>query len=907
MNRSVTTLLRNTANRTTTFRYRSYDQFRVMMSTDSHSEALIYVLRKDLRLEDNPIFHYLANNPGHNFRYLLPVYIFPADQIEVSGFIPFESKEKSPYPEARSRLGKYWKCGPHRAKFLGETVWALKETLQDVGSDLEIRVGGMGESIEAILNDFKNAELDTTDEHKPIVSAVWMTDDEGPEERDQEKEVQTVCEKHGVSFKLWKDEKYLIDDDDVAKLIETPDKLPDIFTTYRKMVEPLRDNVRDCLPTPKHLPALPPAEAIGKQPAPFAIPDDYSKLEEALLLPIQLDSILADPPARPQQMVSAHPFHGGAKNAHDRVNTLLTNGAMAKYHDTRNGLLGLDFSTKLSAYLALGCITARTVHAMMYDFEEGKSTDEKMVAAEGFGKGENEGTKGVRFELAWRDYMRLCTRKFPDRLLSLGGFKADFSYPWNKPAEDEVAKRKLERFLNGTSGIGLIDASMRELYHTGYTSNRARQNVASFLAKHLDIDWRYGAEWYESMLVDYDVNSNWGNWQYVAGVGNDPRGDRGRVFNPIKQAHDYDGKGEYIYHWIPEFQADKDGKPTALVVSEKTRGSKRPESQPTGMVDVTPNDVFRGYLIPKEKQARLGIDKLEWITDPVERVQFWPNHNARGKKGKFRNAADKKDGGDKGGRSGSGSASPTKGGSSPPGEAGGNGSAARRGSSGSRIASRDPSPGTLKRKDEIDLALRGGRTAQSDRVPPLARPGGWGYQAPFGNNQSHNTAPYRNSSAKTTRYPSNNSGYQQRLSADFGRRSSAGNPNMAYQMHLSPPPGLGMNPQQCVTQQQQQQVWGMGMGMQQQQSAPQYVQHHQQQQHNQMMGWGAMGTMAGMGGNMNTMHQGHSQTPAQHRWGNGAVERMPSGPQGAQMAWGEHGHQQAAQQGAMAWGGHGHA
>jgi deoxyribodipyrimidine photo-lyase len=99
--------------------------------------------------------------------------------------------------------------------------------------------------------------------------------------------------------------------------------------------------------------------------------------------------------------------------------------------------------------------------------------------------------------------------------------------------------------------MGFIDASQRELLHTGYTSNRARQNVASFLSKHLQIDWRYGAEWYEMMLVDYDVSSNWSNWQYVAGVGNDPRGDA-RIFNPVKQAFDYDKDGMYVRTWVPE-------------------------------------------------------------------------------------------------------------------------------------------------------------------------------------------------------------------------------------------------------------------------------------------------------------------------------------------------------------------
>lgn len=76
------------------------------------------------------------------------------------------------------------------------------------------------------------------------------------------------------------------------------------------------------------------------------------------------------------------------------------------------------------------------------------------------------------------------------------------------------------------------------------TRPTARQNVASFLTKHLHIDWRLGAEWFESMLVDYDLSSNWGNWQYLAGVGNDPRGER--ILNPIKQAFDYDPEGNTL-------------------------------------------------------------------------------------------------------------------------------------------------------------------------------------------------------------------------------------------------------------------------------------------------------------------------------------------------------------------------
>jgi deoxyribodipyrimidine photo-lyase len=93
-----------------------------------------------------------------------------------------------------------------------------------------------------------------------------------------------------------------------------------------------------------------------------------------------------------------------------------------------------------------------------------------------------------------------------------------------------------------------VDANMRELNETGWMSNRGRQNAASFLTKDFGIDWRWGAEYFETMLIDYDCTSNWCNWQYVAGVGTDPRQDR--YFNVVKQAYDYDEEGEYAKLWV---------------------------------------------------------------------------------------------------------------------------------------------------------------------------------------------------------------------------------------------------------------------------------------------------------------------------------------------------------------------
>lgn len=403
--------------------------------------------------------------------------------------------------------------------------------------------------------------------------------------------------------------------DDVR--FKDPQDLPDIFTTYRKLAEPLRDVPRAVLPTPikGSLPPLPIASIIPPQASPFNIPTAYNDLESAILSPVSLSSLLTNPPLYPKDAISAHPFDGGSRNAHHRLNHLLKSGAMTTYKATRNGLLGEAFSTKLSAYHSQGCITARQIHAALLQFEAGSPEISDCQGADGFGQGETEGTKAVRYELLWRDYMRLCTRKFGERLFSIGGFRQDFSFPWKAPGpESPETAVVLQRFLEGTTGMGLIDASQRELFLTGYTSNRARQNVASFLARHLGIDWRLGAEWYTCLLVDYDVNSNWGNWQYVSGVGNDPRGEA-RSFNPVKQAWDYDPRGEFCWAWIVELQG-KEVQSVLVGVEGAAEGAAE------GKVELTPGDVFQAWTMEREKQEKLGIAELEWVKKPLRPIEF---------------------------------------------------------------------------------------------------------------------------------------------------------------------------------------------------------------------------------------------------------------------------------------------
>ncbi|GAO14846.1 uncharacterized protein UV8b_04085 [Ustilaginoidea virens] len=561
------------------------------------SKLLVYLLRRDLRVADNPILHHLATGSDHGFTHMLPIYVFPAHQIEISGFL--KDGETSPYPPARSQVGKFWRCGPHRAKFISEAVWNLKDSLEELGSGLVIRVGKSREVLDNLVKELKSTAT--------AVNSIWMTEELSWEEVEEQKELASLCCERDIDFKIWKDEKYFVDDRDTG--LAGPEDLPDVFTTYRKSQEPLRGKPRRVLPRPgkSSLPTFPSESSIPPQLHPFTTVSSLDHLRAMLLKP--LDISLQHPPSLPERGEAGHSLQGGETAAWERLVHLAKSGALTSYKETRNGLVGNDYSTKLSGYLALGCLTARQVHEELVKLEDGIKPEFQEAA--GYGEGENEGTKGIRFELLWRDYMRLCTAKFGRNLFRLSGFRQGKSYekkwaspsdtaasPDQEPCPRQVA-RLLERFKDGTTGMGIIDASQRELFLTGHTSNRARQNVASFLSKHLGIDWRYGAEWYEMLLTDYDVSSNWANWQYVAGVGNDPRGDA-RTFNPVKQSFSYDKEGTYVRMWVKELRR-----------VEKLE------------------NVFQVWTTDEADLEKYGLSHNIMATDPVKKIEFNVDHKPR--------------------------------------------------------------------------------------------------------------------------------------------------------------------------------------------------------------------------------------------------------------------------------------
>lgn len=289
--------------------------------------------------------------------------------------------------------------------------------------------------------------------------------------------------------------------------------LPRVFTEFRKKCE------QYCT---VHTPLSEPTPRTGG----FA---DTAKF------PVKVPSLeaLGHPPFHVDPR-SALTFTGGEDAAWQRLDHYFwETQALKRYKQTRNGLLGADYSSKFSPWLANGSISPRSIYAQVKKFEE---KIEK-----------NEDTYWLIFELIWRDFFKYVSLKHGDALFGQDGILQKKEV-WH---HDQQA---VNNWIEGKSPYDFVNANMVEIAQTGFMSNRGRQNVASYFAKELKQDWRIGASYFESMLIDYDVHSNWGNWQYNSGVGNDPRD---RKFNIESQAQRYDPDGAYVRHWLSDSNNNK--------------------------------------------------------------------------------------------------------------------------------------------------------------------------------------------------------------------------------------------------------------------------------------------------------------------------------------------------------------
>jgi deoxyribodipyrimidine photo-lyase len=209
---------------------------------------------------------------------------------------------------------------------------------------------------------------------------------------------------------------------------------------------------------------------------------------------------------------------GGESHGRKRLSRWLRNGAK-RYADQADDLASAPTS-RLSAYLHFGCLSANEVLVRV---------------------NERRGLDEFARQLCWRDFHHQVMAARPDMVHN---DYRERGRRWKKPGEG------LDAWKEGRTGYPIVDAGMRQLAAKGFLPNRARLIVASFLTKTLGIDWREGADHFEELLVDADLANNRGNWQWVAGTGNDTRPNR--VLNPIRQAHRFDPDGEYVRRHVPE-------------------------------------------------------------------------------------------------------------------------------------------------------------------------------------------------------------------------------------------------------------------------------------------------------------------------------------------------------------------
>ena len=278
-----------------------------------------------------------------------------------------------------------------------------------------------------------------------------------------------------------------------------------VYSPFARAVEAL-PGIRSPAPAPKHLkapgrwPDGMPSEALGLLPT---TPDWAGGMREA--------------------------WEPGEDGAHKRLAAFLV-GPIDKYEALRDQP-GVDGTSRLSPHLHFGEISPATCwHATA------------ALAAAGGAAG--AGARKFRRELLWREFSHHLLFHFPH--LPERPFRPEFTrFPW-KP--DAAALKAWQR---GTTGYPIVDAGMRELWHTGYMHNRVRMIVASFLVKDLLVPWRDGADWFWDTLVDADLGNNAASWQWVAGSGADAA-PYFRIFNPVKQGEKFDPEGRYVRAWVPE-------------------------------------------------------------------------------------------------------------------------------------------------------------------------------------------------------------------------------------------------------------------------------------------------------------------------------------------------------------------
>tara|TARA_B100001093_G_scaffold48152_1_gene40969 strand:+ start:714 stop:2093 length:1380 start_codon:yes stop_codon:yes gene_type:complete len=389
---------------------------------------------------------------------------------------------------------KQIKFNKFKEKFLYQSLIDLHSQIKEYNGYLNIYLDSPENVIPSLVEKYE-------------IDCIYNMQDTTSEELDQLKNIQQKLSKDVKIKSYWGNTLYHIDD-----LPYNVDKIPDVFSFFRKSLYSVKIREEENLNLKKLNNTI----------------EDIDNIEVIKSKDNEIDISLE--------------YQGGETKAWERLEYYFyQKKLLSVYKKTRNGLLGKDYSSKFSPYLAFGNISAKSIQHEINKYE---NTVEK-----------NDSTYWMFFELLWRDFFRFSSLKYGKKIFFITGTK-NKKLKWRKNIEE--TKILFNKWKNGETGYPYIDANMLELKNTGFMSNRGRQMVASFLVKDLKIDWRWGAEYFESMLIDHDVASNYGNWNYASGIGADPRQDR--YFNVYKQAYTYDRNCYFVKKWIPQlkdFNKDK--------------------------------------------------------------------------------------------------------------------------------------------------------------------------------------------------------------------------------------------------------------------------------------------------------------------------------------------------------------
>ena len=420
--------------------------------------------RNDLRVHDNES---LTNAIDENDT-VIAVYCFDPRHFEQTGF-GFKKTEK------------------FRAKFLIESVTALKQNLEKLNIPLLVYHQKPEDCIPKIIA-----------QHE--INSVYFQEEWTSEEM---KVLENIKSKISVSVKFKATyNQFLFHPEDIPFEIQS---IPNVFTQFRNKCEK--------------------STKIKPELAVQTMSEDNWITNETVIPTIKTLGITDFE----MDSRAAFPFRGGEDEAMKRLqNYFWETKKLSVYKLTRNGLIGTDFSSKFSPWLANGSISAKTIYWEIVKYEQ---EIEK-----------NDSTYWLIFELIWRDYFKYVSMKNGNSIFRIGGI-LDKKYDWKNN------QSAIKNWINGNTQEPFVNANMIELQQTGWMSNRGRQNVGSYFAKNLLLDWRIGAAYFEAMLIDYDVHSNYGNWMYVSGVGNDPRD---RKFNIKLQAENYDGQSKFQKLWLQQ-------------------------------------------------------------------------------------------------------------------------------------------------------------------------------------------------------------------------------------------------------------------------------------------------------------------------------------------------------------------